>query len=440
MPDSMRSPASPCRSTHNGHRANADKRTAVVGSDFPNTGHIDALGATQARSKYALQSALLVTPEDIPRHFGGNLFLDRWRHFHRNRAVPPVWSASIKSLRPCERRHVLPGTFITSETNTHGDVTTTEYDDLSRVTTVTRSPGTADEAIRTYTYDPVWPREIATITDPLNHTTTFEYDERGNRKSIIDALNHKISFLFNPAGQVTSVTDPLQHTTTFEYAGGDLVKMTDPLGRVTQRFVDAAGRLLSHTDPAGQTTRFTYDKLNHVVQVTDALGGSTTYGYDPAGRLATITDALNHATTYGYDAFDRLASRTDPLSETDTFTYDVNGNPYQRTDRKGQVTTRTYDTLNRLHQITYADTSTITYTYDSGNRLTGGRRFAARRLHHTHLRPSRSAYLRDHGARNGELHVRQSRSAGDHDRGGTAGGDLRIRWREPADERHAGHL
>jgi RHS repeat-associated protein len=260
--------------------------------------------------------------------------------------------------------------FVTSHTNTHGDVTQTEYDDLGRVTRVLRLPGTPDEAITTYTYDPVWKSEVATITDPLTHTTTFEYDASGNRKSVTDALNHKTSFEYNAAGQVTSVTDPLQHTTTFEYAGPDLVKITDPLGRVTQRFFDAGGRLLAETDPEGQTTRFTYDKLNHVTEVTDSLGGITTYGYDPAGRLETVTDALNHATTYGYDAFDRLASRTDPLSNTETFRFDQNGNPSQRTDRKGQVTTRAYDALDRLHELTYADSSTITYTYDEGNRLT----------------------------------------------------------------------
>jgi RHS repeat-associated protein len=264
----------------------------------------------------------------------------------------------------------IQGNFVTSHTNASGDMTTTEYDGLGRVKKMTRLPGTADEAITTYTYDPVWISEIVTITDPLNHTTTLSYDERGNRESVTDALNHTTTFAYNLAGQVTSVTDPLQHTTTFDYAGPDVEKITDPLGRVTQRFFDAGGRMLSETDPAGETTRFAYNKLNQVVQVTDAVGGITTYGYDIAGRLASVTDALTHATTYGYDTFDRLTSRTDPLSKTESFMYDLNGNPSQRTDRKGQVTTRTYDALDRLHQITYADNSTITYTYDSGNRLT----------------------------------------------------------------------
>jgi RHS repeat-associated protein len=260
--------------------------------------------------------------------------------------------------------------FINSQTNTHGDLTTTTYDSLGNVRTVTRLPGTADEAITTYTYDPVWTSEVATITDPLNHTITIEYDAKGNRKSATDALNHKTLYTVNALGQVTSVTDPLQHTTLFEYSGPDLIKITDPLGRITQRFADAGGRLLSLTAPSGQISRFTYDKLNHVTEVTDSLGGVTTYGYDTPGRLGSVTDARSNLTMYEYDDFNRLANRKDPLSKTETFSYDVNGNLRQRIDRKGQTTTRGYDALNRLSQITYDDMSTIIYGYDAGNRLT----------------------------------------------------------------------
>src|SRR5262249_42679429 len=134
--------------------------------------------------------------------------------------------------------------FVGSSTNARGDVTTTTYDVMGNIETVTRLPGTADEATTTYTYDPVF-NQVATITDALHHTTTFEYDAQGNRKSVTDALSHKTSFTYNTSGQLTSVTDPLQHTTTYEYAGPDLIKMTDPLGRVTQRFYDGAGRQLS---------------------------------------------------------------------------------------------------------------------------------------------------------------------------------------------------
>jgi YD repeat-containing protein len=122
------------------------------------------------------------------------------------RAVDELEAQGDTSERPTRNN------FVTSSTNTHGEVTATEYDELGRVKHVTRLPGTPDEAKTTYTYDLVWKSELATITDPLLHTTTFEYDERGNRKSVTDALNHKTTYSYNAAGQVTSETDPLLHT------------------------------------------------------------------------------------------------------------------------------------------------------------------------------------------------------------------------------------
>src|SRR5262249_46909197 len=96
--------------------------------------------------------------------------------------------------------------FVTTYTNSHGDATRTDYDSLGRVTQVTRLPGTADQTATTYTYDPVWKSEVKTITDGLNHATTFGYDAQGNRTSVTDALSHTTSFGYNTAGQVTSVT------------------------------------------------------------------------------------------------------------------------------------------------------------------------------------------------------------------------------------------
>jgi YD repeat-containing protein len=58
------------------------------------------------------------------------------------------------------------------------------------------------------------------------------------------------------------VTDALNNSTTFTYDGGDLVKVTDPLGCFWTMSYDAAGLLRA---------------------VTDALGNRTTDSYDPAG-------------------------------------------------------------------------------------------------------------------------------------------------------------
>jgi RHS repeat-associated protein len=250
-------------------------------------------------------------------------------------------------------------------------------DDLGNVTAVTRclvnqSPctDTSSGALTTrYTYEPHF-QQVATITDPLEHTTSYGYDAAGNLTSTTDPLQHQTTFAYNSIGQLTSTTDALQHTTTFGYSGGDLTTVTDPLSRVTTRFVDAGGRLVAITDSARQTTRYMYDSNNHVQMVTDVLGGQTSLAYLPEGQLQSVTDPNQHTTSYTYDAMGRIASRLDPLQRAETFTYDLNGNPSQWTDRKGQIATRTYDAIGRLHQIMYDDASTTTYSYDARDRVT----------------------------------------------------------------------
>ncbi|HEX9368777.1 MAG TPA: RHS repeat-associated core domain-containing protein [Vicinamibacterales bacterium] len=269
------------------------------------------------------------------------------------------------------------GNFVTTSTDSLLAKTAYVRDGYGDVTSVTRclpnqdpctdaSPGSLTTR---YTYDTRF-QQVATVTDPLNHSTMYGYDDARNLTSVTDPLQHQSTFGYNGQGRMTSMIDALQHTTTFEYTAGDLTTITDPLTRVTRRFTDAGGRVLSATDPLGRTIRYTYDRKNQVRSTTDALGGYTVLAYFPDGQLQNVTDANQHTTSYTYDAMGRLASRTDPMQRRETFTYDLNGNPNVWTDRKGQLTTQTYDVLDRLHQIQYADTSTITYTYDNRSRVT----------------------------------------------------------------------
>jgi RHS repeat-associated protein len=242
------------------------------------------------------------------------------------------------------------------------------YDASGHVLTTTTLAGTPDAATTTFTYEPTF-FQLATITDPLQHTWTMGYDGHGNLASASDPLSHQTTVAMDTAGHVTSTTDPLQHVWHVAYSGADQTSMTNPLGAVWRTFTDAAGRKLSATDPLGRVTAFVPDRLNRVTSVTDPLGGQTTFSYDPNSNLSSLSDALTHATAYTYDTSDRVATRTDPLQHAASYGYDLNGNASQVTDRKGQATLYQYDALDRLAVVTYADLSTVTYTYDAGNRL-----------------------------------------------------------------------
>ncbi|MGE0201950.1 MAG: RHS repeat-associated core domain-containing protein [Candidatus Melainabacteria bacterium] len=165
------------------------------------------------------------------------------------------------------------------------------------------------------------------------------------------------------------MTDALNHTTAFEYDEvGNLIVTVDPLGNRTLRFYDAVSRLIAIVDGRGKGTQFTYDNLNRITQIEDAINGITAFTYDPNGNLLTVTDAKNQTTTYTYDNMDRLATRKDALNRTESYQYDLAGNLTQFTDRKNQATTFQYDALNRRTQATHPD-ATITFTYDTVGRL-----------------------------------------------------------------------
>jgi RHS repeat-associated protein len=253
--------------------------------------------------------------------------------------------------------------------------TTYTYDTLGNMLTATRNAQDTNQAnwvTTTYTYQPAF-SQVATITDPLNHTTTFFYDLYGNLEKVRDANTNETTYTYNASGQPVTVTPPSPAgTTQFVYEFGDLVSVIDPLGNVTNRNLDGIGRLQSMTNPLGLTTNYSYDNLNRMTGVADPLAGITQFGYDPNSNLLSVSDAKTPAgvTSYTYNNMDRLATRTDPLSKAESYQYDLAGNLTFFRDRKLQATTYVYDTLNRRTQATYADASTTIYTYDKGNRLT----------------------------------------------------------------------
>jgi len=239
---------------------------------------------------------------------------------------------------------------------------------MGNVLTVTRLSGTADAVTTTFTYEPTF-NQVATITDPLTHTTTLGYDSFGNRTSITNPLSQQATLTYNTNNQPVTVTTPAG-TTTFGYEGSDLISVTDPTGKVTMRYTDAVGRMVRMTDPLGRSTDYTYDPLNRMTQITDALGGLTQFGYDENGNLRSVTDARSNTTSFDFNNMDRKTSRTDPLLQSESYIYDNNGNLTTFTDRKSQLTTTTYDALDRRTLVTYHDNSTTSYTYDAGNRVT----------------------------------------------------------------------
>ena len=307
------------------------------------------------------------------------------------------------------------------------------YDALGNEASVTKCPisqspcaaGFPNAVTTMYTYESQF-NQVATITDPLIHTTTFTYDGHGNLASVIDPLQHQMTFTYNAAGQRTSSTDSLQHTASYAYSAGNLAVTTDPLNRPTTRFTDSIGRVIAVTSAQEQTTRYSYDANNQVRTVTDSANSLTLFDYYPDGQLQHITDPNQNTTMYTYDVMGRLATRTDALGRIETFKYDLMGNLQQSIDRKGQVHTRTYDPLDRQIIITYFDGSTLTYTYDDRNRITQINDTNSGTIERSYDDLDRLTNVRDYPAGCNQLHLRYGGSPGDDDRGRSTDRDLHL--------------
>jgi RHS repeat-associated protein len=219
---------------------------------------------------------------------------------------------------------------------------------------------------------------VTSITDSLNHTTSFDYDDKKNLIGVTDPLSNTATYTYNAAGQPLSAKDPLNNTTQLTYENGDLVAVTDPKGLTGSAFIDSAGRLLSSRTPYGQVSRYEYDALNRPIKAIDALGGITEFTYDDNGNVLSVKDARNNLTSYTYENMNRLVSRTDALQHTEAYDYDEMGSLKSFTDRRGKVTSYGYDNLHRLTFVGFGTTggpanpsyeSTVTYVYDAAGRL-----------------------------------------------------------------------
>jgi len=257
---------------------------------------------------------------------------------------------------------------VDSQMDALGRTTAYTYDALGNVLSVTRLSGTSSAVTTSFTYTSAY-NQLASVTDPLGHTTSFSYTN-GCLTQVTDALGHNTTLQCNSAGQPTSVQDALGNTALFAYQGYDLQSITDPLNRTVNYVVDALGRRIATRDPLGNVTLTQYDTNDRVVSATDALNQTTTLTYDGNGNLSTVTLPNTGVIHYTYDTRNRLTQRMDAMNQSESWTYDGMDHVLTHTDRKGQVADVSYDALNRRSLVSYADGSGIQASYDAANRIT----------------------------------------------------------------------
>jgi RHS repeat-associated protein len=301
---------------------------------------------------------------------------------------------------------------VTQQQDTRGDLTTSTYDTstgdllttkdaLNEVTTQTWSGGllqTVTDPLNhtaTYQWDTAHRRLTDTI-DPLNNRTTYGYDAAGNQITVKDALGRVTTTAFDGMRRATTVTDANGGVVTMTYnAIGELLTQTDQLGHQTQNgydmhgwqtsttqavgtsvqaittmAYDVLGRLTAQTDANNHTTSYGYDAVGRQITQTSPVGGVQTSTYDLAGQLIASTDPLNHTTTFGYNLRGWQTSVKDALGNLSTSLYDTEGNVTVQIDANSNRTTMLYDALNREYQTTNAIGGISTVLFDAAGNST----------------------------------------------------------------------
>jgi RHS repeat-associated protein len=300
------------------------------------------------------------------------------------------------------------------------------YDALNRVTSVTVGPSTSGAAATQHTYDVQ--DHLASVTDaegnqttyttsdrdlvtqqvsPASGTTTYTYDEHGQRLLALDARGIAAQRTLDAAGRVTSEVfgegEPLEVATTYTYGStpaqfdvGRLIEVDTSTGIDSTLEYDRFGRLVSDSG-----VDFGYDENGNRNRIDYPYHGSALYTHDYADREATlefdddVSGTLSIVSESSYAPGGPLTSLTlgNGIVETRSFdsryfadeiaagshldwdlTLDGVGNPTGIAGSlNGTSSTATYSYQDYLYFLTGASGpwGSRTWTYDKiGNRLT----------------------------------------------------------------------
>ena len=278
--------------------------------------------------------------------------------------------------------------YLHSERDPEGHVTTSAYDVLKRLQTVTQTVG-VDTLTTIYGYD--IQDNLSSITDPEGLVTAYTNHDVGWRLSAVSPDTGTTTYGHDLVGNITSVMDANGVTTNRAYdALNRPIAVTYPdVGlNVTYSYDSLAvtfgvGRRTGMTDASGSAV-YGYDPRELLTREEKTIGSNTyvtQYAYDKTGNLTQVLYPTNDAVVrqgqadYTYDAADRVAALTTQVNAATTsvassLAYKPFGPPTSMTLGNGLVDARTYGTRYQLGNWTTGSLLDYTHVFDADLNLT----------------------------------------------------------------------
>ena len=256
-------------------------------------------------------------------------------------------------------------------TEENGDITSYQYDDLYRLTSV-------DYPLRE------WEPEL-TEEEKNNGTLNGKGNKKGHFKNICDettdCLPSAVSYVYDSVGNRVSHTNDWQ---TVEYQYNSANQMLQA-GTVEFRY-DENGNRIQKSD-SGEVANYFYNYDNMMDQVDSPNGESTGYGYDAMNRRVYKVDQDGNTTNYLYDGIEVLQEISGKLTQKIATYYRANGRILTRQEFNvsqgdndsyqnrptGRQLYYSYDGLGSVASLSNHDGNLQTrYHYDVFGEMTGG--------------------------------------------------------------------
>lgn len=222
------------------------------------------------------------------------------------------------------------------------------FDGRGRLSSFTSGAG---PSARTYTNTFNSLGYVESRSDPLNRSTSFQYDLAGRTTLRTLADGRAFAFGYDANGNLTSVTPPGRPAHTMTYSARNLIT--------------------SYTGPGSTSTTFQYNADSDLTRVTRPDGLQINYAYNSLGQLETRSMAAN-SNNYSYSKqTGQLSEITSTGGITNSFEYDgFLVKSVTSTGTAPGVVIFGYNGDLNISSISVNGSDPIDYTYDNDSFLT----------------------------------------------------------------------